>query len=636
MMVFNINDIELGTPSHAGHKIYLNACYDLPIPNNPLKKKKQHIIFKKNKYDNSDYSRYEVAFSQLAFLLLGKKYTAKQDLVVDAQGKILGVAAEHIHHVIARKESLSPLFYSLDALKFASHLRGKKVISAEEIPVYFLNKLPHGFFAQLIAAEKKGALSIDYRSLASILTGSYTLEEDDLHKGNFGFYIVEKQKRPQVVFFKIDHDLMFANSLMSFYSIRPQHLFYDEHAFDIDAEDLLDFPNLSHSSNTYWPTKLSVIANPWSDKEYNDEMEVEAFARLADNKEFKKAKWLSFYKHILIPSELNEAVLEHCFNKDKAADRAHMALIVQAMTARQAKLKALLFSLPEFRHFIKELAIKEKYNLFREILSACPKLLKPQLSAHLKSQLFAKEYLGYASTIEEGDTALHIAIKLGDFRYEETLGAFAHLINKKNKAGKTPLDCALELLTKQEEAHPQDVRKDLRLTMKYLVQYGASQSRAFKRFNEKEDLENYQFQTPYLNRAMQCTDYALLKELLRDLGEDHRYCLKFQKKIAVACIKQFIACNKDSSLLPAALLRLKKEISEEVPELKYIRQLRSSLWIIRQLRGLYGWTSTQGEINDLVSQALGDVKPARTYTFFTGDKGASSVLLEKSSPSCTV
>ncbi len=560
----------------------------------------------------------------------------------------MGLAAEHIYYNIADKEGFHHSFFSLNDPTLGCDCTAKKASLAEEIPLYFMNKLPHGFFAQLVKEEKKGALNIDYASLASILTSAYTLEEDDLHKGNFGFYLVERKGKPQVVFFKIDHDLMFADAIMSFYSIRPQHVFNDQHSFDIKAEDLLDFPNLSYSANAYWPTKKSVLANPWNEKEYHCDEEVEAFANLSQVAAFKKAKWLSFYKHILIPPKLNELILEQSLDKNKERDRAQIALIAQAISARQASLRAMLFSLKEFHHFVQELSEEEKYSLVNEIVDFCPAPYKKTITNKLRRSLSFYEHLcpansrehraglyrpvpkdlstvstkqfssalDFKRSIEEGDTPLHTAIKLGDFRYEESLGMFGHLINKKNKAGKTPLDCAFEM-SSEEDLHPQDVRKDLLLTMKYLLKYGAIESDEFKLFNSKEHIENYQFQTQYINRAKQIDNYEALKELLRDIGEDHSYCLKFKKKIVVECIKQFIVSHKNHLNLAVLLTQLKKEISDEVPELKYIRQLRSSLWIIRQIRGLYGWTTTQGELNTLINQTLADVKPQHSlHSFF--------------------
>ena len=609
MTFLNIDDIHLGNPVRAAHNIYLDAYYRLK------EGKKRSIVFKTNKYQDSEYSRLEAAFSQLAYLLIGKNFTAQQTLVTDQKGTVLGLASEHIYYVIARKEGLNNSFYSLNNPELNCECTAKQLSSAKEIPVYFLNQVPHGFFAQLMTAEKEGSLSIDHASLAKVLTTSYTLEEDDLHKGNFGFYLVEKEGKPKVVFFKIDHDLMFANAIMSFYSIRPQHFFYNEHAFDINAEDLINFPKVNHSANTYWPTKLSSIPNPWSEKEYHNEEEVNAFANLAEIPAFKRAKWLSFYKHILITSELHEEALEQCFDKNTAADRARIALIAQAMNARQASLRAMLFSLEEFRDFLKSLSDDEKQNLVNDVIETATHANKAAVTDRLNQSLSVYDQL-CSSRFEKGDTPLHAAIKLGDFRYEETLVAYSHFINIKNNAGKTPLDCALEMLSEQRVSSTKDVRKDLRLTMKYLLKNGAVESPEFNNFNSMEHLENYQFQTAYINRAVVCSDFADLKNLLRDIGEDHSYCLKFKKKIAVECIKQFIDSHKNVPGLDLLLTQLKKEISDEIPEFKYIRQLRSSLWIIRQIRGLYGWTSTQSEINSLINQASTWLKCNHSSSFF--------------------
>ncbi len=705
MTVININDIKLGPSTKAAHQLYLKAYHYTSNAYNKIKKKK-FIIFKTNKYEQGDYSRLELFFSQLALLFLGKNYTASQHFVVDNEGMILGLASEHMHDVIAKKEGFVQRFYILKNELGVSHFTAKKVVKAEEIPIYFFNQLPPGFFAQLIADHKKGILRIDYSSLASILTGSYTLEEDDLHKGNFGFYLVEEQGKPKAVFFKIDHDLMFANTIMSFYRIRPQQVFYNEHTFDVHAEDLLNFPNLYYSSNNYWPTKLSVLSNPWSDRAYHHLDELCAFAHLADIHEFNKAKWLCFYKHILIPSELNEMLLVHCLNKHTAEGRAHIALIMQAITARQASLRAVLFSLKEFRQFIENLSIKETEDLLKEIMdfypksnylschpewyegspefkhstllgdlssqatqddvrAVTPKQEKKKIQSQLKSSLAFHKSLCTQSVFTEGDTPLHTAIKLGDFRYEETLGNYAHLINVNNKEGKTALDCALDLFLKKErfsdspfeltegcgeprrvdcslleliltasEESKEDILYNLPLIMKYLLQYGAKESDYFKSFNKSKLIEHYQYQNPYILRAKQIKNYEELKELLRDLGEETHYCLKFKKKITVECVKQLIKSQPNSAYLNKLLIQLRKDINEQVPELKYIRQLRSNLWIIRQIRGLYGWTTTQGELNNVINLALANQQSyASSCSFFSNepiDRSSSTGFTNKS------
>jgi hypothetical protein len=271
--LYNIADIELGEPEQYGHEAYIHAVYTPPdVHGKPSK-----IIFKRNKHNRAQFSRFEVAFTQLARLLLPKATTCPQQLVINDSLKIVGLATQHLCYVIEQKEGLDQTFFTLDNPHLNCHCTVKKVTQAEEIPYYFLDKLPQGFFAQLLQAEQEQVLSIDYTSLASILASSYTLEEDDLHKGNFGFYIIKKAGKPHVVFFKIDHDLTFVNSIMSFKTQRFFHWMHGGNAFDIIAEDLLAFPFLTHSSNFYWPTKFSYFSKPWSNKEYHNAEEIEAF-----------------------------------------------------------------------------------------------------------------------------------------------------------------------------------------------------------------------------------------------------------------------------------------------------------------------------------------------------------------------
>ena len=225
---YNIKDIILGLPSHSGHEAYLSALHRLD---------NQKIIYKKNKYGIASFSRLEVSFSQLAKLFLSPDLTPSQRLVVDDENQVVGVAVQHLCYAVENKEGLEHAFYTLNNPHSNCKTTKHRISDLAKIPIYFLDKLPQGFYAQLLKAEKAGQLTIDYDSLASILATSYTMEEDDLHKGNFGFYLVEKEGKPQVEFFKIDHDLMFVDSIMGFHTRRPFHLFHGPSAFDIFGED---------------------------------------------------------------------------------------------------------------------------------------------------------------------------------------------------------------------------------------------------------------------------------------------------------------------------------------------------------------------------------------------------------------
>ncbi|KTD31853.1 cardiac ankyrin repeat-containing protein [Legionella moravica] len=615
---YNINDIKLGKPFHSGHETYPDASHTPPgRGGKPIR-----IIFKKNKFNNPQYSQLEIAFSKLARLFMFGNSIPDQKLVVDDSNHIVGLGIEHLCYVVEKNEGLNHPFYSLKHSFSIKELKKKTVRSAEKIPLYFLDQLPPAFFKSLLKAEKSGSVRIDYASLASIFASSFTLEEDDLHKGNFGFYLVEHDGKPKVVFFKIDHDLMFADSIMSYFFARPSHWMNSDNAFNITAKDLLNFPNIRDSANSYWPTKLSFFPNPWNNKEYHNQAEVESFSRLKDLPEFKKAKWLSFYKHILLPDELIARALNECLDASNSCDRARIALFTQATAARQAQLRSVLFSIKEFRHFLVDLTADENNALINEILrdhghdnQLIVEQIKQTMQIH--QQLCAPD-----GGIDDGDTPLHIAIKLGDYRYEETLQKYGHLINKKNNKGQTPLDCALERIP-SAEAHPVDVRQDLRFTMRHLLEHGASQSKEFKLFNQLEKVEQYKFATAYLDRVTQVQTYDQFKDILRDIGEDHRFCLKNKKNLAIQCVTRYTKENRANPEFKQILTQLKKDINGRSPQLEcaglqYIRQLRSRLWIIRQIRGLFGWTSTQGELNSIIDHELKRFKPNgfNCFSFF--------------------
>lgn len=610
---YNLKNIYLGLPTKSGHETYLDAMY---YPNADDSSIFSRIIFKKNKRNEANFSRLEVAFSQLAKLCLSRDSNPAQHLVINESQRIAGLAVEHLCYAIERKEGLQNQFFSLphphvNCEYLPANING----NAENIPFYFLDKLPQGFFIDLLNAERNKVLTVDYASLADILTTSYTLEEDDLHKGNFGFYLVEKAGKPQAVFFKIDHDLMFVDSIMGFHVQRIFHLFSGVDAFAVSAEDLINFPNLKHSANGYWPTKKSYFYNPMDNKEYQYLEEVNAFASVGQNVAFQKAKWLNFYKHILLSPQLIQATLEENLDKRKDVDRAQIALICQSFITRQARLKATLLSIKEFRDFVGALTEEETRKIRDDIIYSAPKEVKDLVDQQLTESLrMHQQQCQSDHFFDAGDTPLHIAIKLGDYRYEETLLTSLNFINEKNDAGQTPLDVAVAM-ARRAPLPSSDLRKDLRLTMRHLLLNGAEETLEFQKFNRRVGVASYQFSTPYLNKALKAVDYKDFKSILRDIGEDYTLCLKTKKQLAVECVRHFIKANASNPGLNAMLLKLKNEVAgnataAECAGLMFIRQLRTRLWIIRQLRGLYGWSTTQGEINSLVNAQL-DLEPVK-------------------------
>ncbi|CAM3424885.1 Dot/Icm T4SS effector AnkK/LegA5 [Legionella longbeachae] len=611
---FRVEDITPGPVSNSsGHEAYLKAIYK-PTGNK--------IIYKKNKHGCADFSRLEVTFSQLARLFLLPNLTPNSHLVIDEGKNVLGLAIEHLSHVIAKKEGLEHSFYTLtNSQQLGCGYTKVKVDDSKDIPINFLNNLPQGFYAHLVEDEAKGILTIDYESLASILSTSYTLEEDDLHKGNFGFYLVEKDSKPHAVFFKIDHDLMFVDSIMGFQTRRPFHLTHGAHAFDITVDDLMSLACLKNSCNSYWPTKFGYIANPFDNKEYRNYADIDAFASLSNNDAFIKAKWKSFYKHILIPTQLIEQTLNESRNMKKASDRAQVALVTQTLTARLARLRAVLFSIKEFRDYVSQLNEQETKALLKEILlphSPNETLIQQVQESIVRYKQLCHEQFGF----ENGDTPLHTAIKMGEYRYEETISMFGQFINVKNKEGKTPLDVALERV--HTFRNDQNVGKNAYFIMKHLLDNGARKTNLYKLSDIDSAVKAYRYSNPYLQEIRVSMSYGEFKRTLRSIGEDHRFCLKFQKNLAVECIKRFIEVNKQHPNFENRLLQLRDDINgyssdEESAGVKYIRQLRSKLWIIRQLRGLYGWTSTQWEINSTINQALAQhkAKEPSCFSFFS-------------------
>ncbi|MDR3503754.1 MAG: ankyrin repeat domain-containing protein [Legionella sp.] len=610
---YNIKDIILGLPSHSGHEAYLGALY---------KRDNQKIVYKKNKYGIASFSRLEVSFSQLAKLFLSPDLTPSQRLVVDDEHQVVGVAVQHLCYAVENKEGLEHAFYTLNNPRSNCKTTKHRISDLAKIPIYFLDKLPQGFYAQLLKAEKAEQLTIDYDSLASILVTSYTMEEDDLHKGNFGFYLVEKAGKPQVVFFKIDHDLMFVDSIMGFHTRRPFHLFHGPSAFDIFAEDLISFPNLKRSANSYWPTKFGYVANPFDNKEYHNFAEIAAFSRLATTPAFIRSKWKTFFKHCSIPRTLIETTLRECANIQDPADRAHIALITQAMVTRLAHLRAVLFSIKEFRDFVVSLSDEENEELLREIIPTND-ALEPQITQTLARFHTLCAENGFA----EGDTPLHTAIKMGEYRYEESIRMFGQFINVKNKEGKTPLDVALDQVNAFAPDVDNNVGVDMRFVMRHLLENGAQKTEAFKRTGLDSEIETYVFVNPFKASIVATSSYADLQQTLRDIGEAHQFCLKYKKNMAIDCIRQWTDARKSHPDFQQELEQLNMDVNGQSSEaeaapLKYLRQLRSRLWIVRQLRGLYGLTSTQMEINQIIHQAKHELNPQGTsyFSFFSGGK----------------
>lgn len=616
-------------PKQYGHVVFTHAQYQAKG------EESRPVVYKKNKYGKPGFSRFEAAFSELARLFLLTDLTAQQYLVKNNKNQVEGVACEHLSSVIDDRERVLPGSHTQAIPNYYQYKKDKyqPVIApnAENIPFYFLNQFPAGFFRRLRQDEDQGRITMDMESLASVLTTSYTLEEDDLHKGNFGFYLVEKNHKPHAVFFKIDHDLMFADSIMSRSHTRFFNFFHGAGAFEITAQDLLNFPHLKDSQNYYWPTRKHEYL-PSMRKAYTANDEVQAFADLRDSPLFNRLKWQEFYKHVLMPETLINNVLTKHLAKTNPQDRAQLALITQSVVARLAKLRAVLFSIGEFRDFVSSLNEAEHSALVKRIVGTTTSPMATEIFHTLQQQ---KQL---CSQFVAGDTPLHAAIRLGDYRYHETWRSFEQFAEQPNAVHQTPLDVAVSMhLTSSPQTA--DPRTNLRSTIAHMVASGAEktalyQQRYLPSYQVACDphVNDYLHDAPCLVRVDGLTTIRQLKRVLRDVGEDNRYSLKMQKELSVLCVQRFINqyqdkhvhCVEDKLRLRNKLIALKQAINgthhaPPAPGLQFIRQLRSELWIVRVIRGLLGGTATQVQLNKILNQTIKQLTPTQhaTCCFFS-------------------
>lgn len=609
----HINDIEPGKArkKKTGHVVYKNAT---------LKSNSTKIIYKLNKHNQPDLSRLEVSFSRLLELFIGPHLTPKQFLVTNDKEQVEGVAAEHYCYSAFSQEETSD-FYSLIKKDSKLLIQKKEVHYPEDVDVYFLDKFKPGFFAKLMQTKN---LEVDMNSLASVLCSAYTLEEDDLHKGNIGFYLIKRNDKINVVFFKIDNDLLMSDGVMSYYDSRVSNWYHGHQAFKITARDLRNFPNITDSKNHYWPTIKRFFVHRNDPKAYRNEAEINAFKELANSPEFNQAKWYSFYKHILVESLLLESYLFNETQNEK--ERAQMGMIIQATTERLSRLKAVLFSIPEFRLAISTI---DKEKLTREIISCFDPSQKEELKEVVTSQMLKHQEI-MTEEMDEKDTPLHWAIRLGDYRYHETWENFKEFANVKNKAGKTPLDLATEFALrdlggpKDESETKQDLRNNYVCILNHLLNQGVSKTAFFNAHKEKFPLISYRFFTTYVDEAKTVTNSTQLMGIFKKLGEDFKICLKMKKEISLLCLQAFINKNGDKKGLINDLYHLKKEVKTS-PQLQFIRQLRSKLWIVRKIRGLLGGTATQVELNQRIDKTLKKVQPSSScFSCFFKNKAKNS------------
>lgn len=616
MTFYNSRHIVLdGKIQQHGHAVYVRAQYK------PGDGSRIPIIYKENKHNNTMFSQFEVAFGELARLFLASNLTSPTVLVKNNADEIMGVASEHISLTIARRETLPQIFYNLNK-KAPFIYNGLNVTTASEIPYCFLDQLPPDFFSTLRRDAARGIISLDLESLAEVFTGAYSLEEDDLHKGNLGFYVIQKNNKPHVVFFKIDHDYMLADSVMSHWRSRFGNCLYGATAYNITQRDLTNFPRLTDSQNYYWPTiNRPVLAT--GSKAYTSIVETHAFASLANEEAFISAKWQAFYRHILIPPALIQQSLSTQLDTNNPVCRAQIALITQSVVSRQAKLRAVLFAIPAFRDFVRSLSDEKRLAIVQGIAGRAEPATAATFTTEIEQSIERHKILCHPTGgIVVGDTPLHVAIRLQDYRYFDTWQAFGHFAEKTNSASEKPLDVAIKMAQLPQVPATYDPRRDLTCTIKHMLQQGAKKTVAYNTaYSTCINLNDYLTHSSYSIRAQSIGAVSELKALLGELGEDYRYSLKMQKESAVVCVRQFINRQQANPQLRTMLSTLKTEMNgtptrPPAPELQFIRQLRSQLWFVRFIRGLLGGTSTQVQLNSIIDNEIKRITPSCS-SFFT-------------------
>lgn len=605
--------------AHVVHASVYVTEKDEPVP----------ILYKENKHDNPEASVNEVSFSELARLFMLPHLTPKYHLVKDQNNSVTGVASEHIQRSIAQHSEISSNQYqkiSWSQKNEQYQFEQVSVTKTDEIPYRFLDKLPRGFFAWLMNERAQGTLDVDMESVANLFAGKYTLEEDDLHKGNIGVYFIVKNNKKQAVFFSIDHDLMLSDSITSFTDSRVANWTYGETAFNITERDLRNFPDLKDSGNHYWPTRKRLRIHYDESKAYSKFEERAAFRQLKEDQEFNRYKWKRFLKHILIPEELMQNALSSHLDPDNPKDAAEIHLITQAMHERVIKLRAVLLSMPEFREYLNgEHSVEDINALQLELTKYMKEAFGNHHELHIRTQdemnnraALCLNYANPRMTIPTGDTPLHTLIRLGEFRFDQSQKAFGNYLNKANANGELPIDVAAKMAESYEAGSEKtDPGKDPLSIIKYLIGQGAEITPKVSQVLAKKDIniEEYRFQSHYYDREV--NDYSDLKALITEIGQDYHLSLKTKKIITANLITQHI-----KQLSQEELKQLRADLNGNdkqpiAPEFLFISQLRSSLWIVRIIRGLYGNSSTRMELNELIDSTEKSFGNERTHQFFT-------------------
>ncbi|HHI9459965.1 TPA: hypothetical protein ACP9C9_002601 [Legionella anisa] len=476
--------------------------------------------------------------------------------------------------------------------------------------INFLEKLPQNFFARLLEQKRLGTVDIDMDSLADVFTSAYGLEEDDLHKGNIGYYVTCDNGRPCFHFFKIDHDLMFSDKIMAARDARFANLRYSSDKFRITTRDLLGFPDLQDSGNHYWPTKRAIIST--GSKAYQSEEDRAAYKSLKDDPEFQKAKWMRFLKQAVMPQSFISKCLHQPLDEvgTDPETESTLTIVQRASSSKIAELRVALLAIPEFREYLHHNFDEASKTILAELQQHCIAInCSPNEINRYK--LEASKMLKSIQRVCEKDTpALHAAIQTQSYRCYETAKYFKDILNKKDAEGHTALDFAVANFEKYTEKlkSPGVAKSALGPYYIQMKVYYADVICDLHHHKAKHGLSANEYAL-VIAQAQKTNSASILIPKVRSL-EDYKHYLSIMRKEPSRTLKQdkvyAVELLEKADLSAEELLRLRDELKGKEPagHLKFIKELRSEIWIIKKLRGVYGETSTVDAMKKCIDQKL--------------------------------
>ncbi|HHT0593497.1 TPA: hypothetical protein ACTXXA_001405 [Legionella anisa] len=480
--------------------------------------------------------------------------------------------------------------------------------------INFLEKLPQNFFARLLEQKRLGAVDIDMDSLADVFTTAYGLEEDDLHKGNIGYYVTCDNGRPCFHFFKIDHDLMFSDKIMAARDARLANLRYSSDKFRITTRDLLGFPDLQDSGNHYWPTKRAIIST--GPKAYQSEEDRAAYKSLKDDPEFQHAKWMRFLKQAVMPQSLISQCLHQPLDEvgTDPETESTLTLVQRASSSKIAELRAALLAIPEFREYLHHNFDQASKTILAELQQHCI-AINCSANETNRYRLEASKMLKSIHSACEKDTpALHAVIQTQSYRCYETAKYFKDILNKKDAEGHTALDFAVANFEKYAEKlkSPGVAKSALGPYYIQMKVYYADVICDLHHHKAKHGLSANEYAL-VIAQAQKTSSASILIPKVRSL-EDYKHYLSIMRKEPSRTLKQdkvyAVELLEKADLSAEELLRLRNELKEKEPagHLKFVKELRSEMWIIKKIRGVYGETSTVDAMKKCIDQKIAQLQ----------------------------